>query len=165
MTAEVLEQPVSIAPPSLYDWAGGMAALEKLTEAFYGKVKADPLLQPVFEHMDPDHPQHVARFLAEVFGGPKMYSEGHGGHAEMIRHHLGRHLQETQRRRWVALLIDAADEIGLPDDPEFRSSFVGYIEWGTRLAVINSQPGAEAVEDQPMPQWGWGETKGPYVAP
>ena len=37
-----------------------------------------------------------------------------------------------------------------------------YLEWGTRLAVINSQPGAQAVEDAPMPAWGWGETKGPY---
>ncbi len=34
---------------------------------------------------------------------------------------------------------------------------------GTRLAVLNSQPGAEAVEDAPMPRWGWGEVRGPYV--
>lgn len=162
MTLDTQQAPT---PPSLYDWAGGMAALEKLTDAFYGKVKADPLLAPVFAQMDPEHPQHVAKFLAEVFGGPKAYSQAHGGHPEMVRHHLGRRLQETQRRRWVELLVDAADEIGLPDDPEFRSAFVGYIEWGTRLAVINSQPGATADENAPMPQWGWGETKGPYVAP
>ncbi len=31
---------------------------------------------------------------------------------------------------------------GLPDDPEFRSAFAAYIEWGTRIAVTNSQPGA-----------------------
>ncbi|TKR33236.1 globin [Luteimonas gilva] len=159
------ETPENPAPPSLYDWAGGMPALLKLTDVFYAKVKADPLLQPVFVRMDPEHPQHVAKFLAEVFGGPKAYSDEHGGHAEMIRHHLNRHLQEKQRRRWVELLIDSGDDIGLPDDPEFRSAFVGYIEWGTRLAVINSQPGAEVTEDAPMPQWGWGETKGPYVAP
>lgn len=151
-------------PPSLYEWAGGSAALEKLTGLFYDKVKADPLLQPVFEQMDSDHPQHVARFIGEVFGGPQAYSSEHGGHAEMIRHHLDRHLQEPQRRRWVALLLDAADEARLPDDPEFRSAFVGYIEWGSRLAVINSQPGADVVVEQPMPQWGWGETKGPYIA-
>lgn len=28
--------------------------------------------------------------------------------------------------------------MGLKSDPEFRSAFVGYIEWGTRIAVINS---------------------------
>jgi hemoglobin len=51
----------------------------------------------------------------------------------------------------------------LPDDPEFRSAFVAYLEWGTRLAVINSQPGATVTEDAPMPHWGWGEAKGPYL--
>ena len=29
--------------------------------------------------------------------------------------------------------------MGLKSDPEFRPAFVGYIEWGTRIAVINSQ--------------------------
>ena len=149
--------------PSLYDWAGGAAALERLTEVFYRKVKADPLLQPVFAQMDERHPQHVAKFLGEVFGGPAQYSAERGGHAHMIRQHLGRHLSEPMRRRWVDLLLDAADEAGLPADPEFRSAFVGYIEWGTRLAVINSQPGAEADAEQAMPKWGWGETKGPYT--
>mgnify|MGYP002152001505 FL=1 len=81
----------------------------------------------------------------------------------MIRHHLARGLAEPQRRRWLALLLECADEVGLPDDPEFRSALVAYLEWGTRLAVINSQPGAQAVEDAPMPKWGWGETGGPYI--
>ena len=56
----------------------------------------------------------------------------------------------------------SADAVGLPDDPEFRSALVAYLEWGTRLAVINSQPGAEVVADAPMPKWGWGVPGGPY---
>ena len=36
----------------------------------------------------------------------------------------------------------AADDAGLPDDPEFRAALVGYLEWGTRLAMHNSQPDA-----------------------
>ncbi|MGP3931650.1 hypothetical protein [Nonomuraea sp. KM88] len=74
----------------------------------------------------------------------------------MLRHHLGRAITEPQRRRWVSLLMDAADEVGLPDDPEFRAAFAGYIEWGTRLAVQNSQPGAEPPPLAPVPRWGWG---------
>ncbi len=46
-------------------------------------------------------------------------------------------------------LSEAADEAGLPADPEFRAALMGYAEWGTRLAVHNSQPGAEVVEHAP----------------
>ena len=40
--------------------------------------------------------------------------------------------------------------------PEFRSAFVAYIEWGTRMARQNSQPGADVLRDAPVPHWGWG---------
>lgn len=149
--------------PSLYEWVGGSAALNRLTTRFYDNVKRDALLAPVFAHMDAGHPAHVAAFLGEVLGGPPAYSEQYGGHAHMVRQHLNRHLAQEQRRRWVGLLLETADELALPDDPEFRSALVGYLEWGSRLAVINSQPGAAADEGTPMPRWGWGEVKGPYI--
>ena len=60
---------MSEAVPTLYDWAGGGAAFERLTELFYAKVREDDLLEPVFRGMDADHPKHVAAWLAEVFGG------------------------------------------------------------------------------------------------
>ena len=121
------------------------------------------MLGPVFAGMSPDHVAHVAAFVGEVFGGPKTYGDALGGHAHMIRRHLGRSLTEPRRHRWMTMLLACADEIGLPGDSEFRSAFVGYLEWGTRLAVLNSQPGVNAVTEQPMPSWGWGEVKGPYV--
>ncbi len=69
-----------------------------------------------------------------------------------------------QRRRWMTLLLETADEIGLPSDPEFRSALVAYLEWGSRLAVINSNANENPIkEDEPMPRWGWGETGGPYL--
>lgn len=151
--------------PTLYEWLGGMPALERLTSRFYDKVRADPELGPVFEHMHGDHPRFVALFLAEVLGGPATYSSERGGHAHMIARHLNRHLSDALRRRWIALLLETADDVGLPDDPEFRSAFVAYLEWGSRLAVMNSQPGAAAVADAPMPRWGWGEVGGPYQGP
>ncbi len=148
--------------PTLYDWIGGAPVLEALTVAFYDRVKKDDLLAPVFARMGPDHPAHVAAFIGEVFGGPKTYSSEHGGHPEMIRHHLNRHLTEPQRRRWMALLLDTYEEMAAPHDPEFASALVGYLEWGSRLAVMNSQDGAEVDIHAPMPRWGWGETGGPY---
>jgi hemoglobin len=149
--------------PTLYEWIGGAEAIEKLFAEFYRRVPQDPLIGPVFAQMSPDHVKHVAAFVGEVFGGPKTYGEKLGGHPHMIRKHVGKALTESQRKRWMQMLLECADDLGVPSDPEFRSAFVGYIEWGTRLAVINSQPGADVSGDAPMPSWGWGEAKGPYV--
>ena len=148
--------------PTLYDWAGGTEAFERLTEVFYSHVREDEILEPVFRGMDPDHPKHVATWLAEVFGGPPGYTEEHGGYPHMLAKHRGLAIEERQRRRWVSLICDAADEAGLPTDPEFRSAFVAYIEWGTRLALGNSQPGAVPPPKAPVPRWGWGEAP-PYT--
>jgi hemoglobin len=148
--------------PSLYEWIGGLPALTRLTRRFYERVRDDEVLAPVFADMSAEHPTHVAAFLAEVLGGPTAYSVSRGGHPHMVQRHLNRHLTQQQRRAWVALLLDTADELSLPDDPEFRSALVAYLEWGSRLAVMNSQPGVEAAQDSPMPKWGWGEAKGPY---
>ncbi len=150
--------------PTLYQWAGGMETFEKLTAVFYDKVLKDDLLQPVFKNMSANHPQHVAHFIAEVFKGPEIYSNTEGSHHQMIQKHFLKHLTEAHRQRWVSLLLDSANEISLPDDPEFRSAFVAYIEWGTRIAVINSNVTEIGVEiDAPMPKWGWGEPGGPYI--
>jgi len=151
--------------PTLYEWAGGREKLELLTRIFYEKVLKDDLLFPVFMNMSPGHSQHVAHFIAEAFGGPTLYTVEHlGTHHGMIQHHIAKGLDEEKRRRWVSLLLEAADEAGLPDDPEFRSAFVGYLEWGSRIAVINSNETENPIDsNEPMPRWGWGETGGPYL--
>jgi hemoglobin len=152
--------------PTLYEWAGHMPAFETLFGRFYDQGLQDEELGPLFRNMSPEHVKHVAHFVAEVFGGSKRYTTENGGsHAAMVGKHLGKMLTEAQRQRWMQLLLRTADEIGLKNDPEFRSALVGYLEWGTRLAVLNSQLTANPVPpDAPMPRWGWGETGGPYLA-
>ena len=148
--------------PTLYDWAGGRPAFDRLTEVFYARVRADEVLGPVFAHMPEDHPGHGATWLGEVFGGPADYTEHHGGYGHMVRKHLGLALTEAQRSRWVTLILACGDEAGLPADPEFRSAFAAYVEWGTRLALANSRPGASPPLEAPVPRWGWGEAP-PYT--
>jgi hemoglobin len=154
-----------MATPTLYEWAGGNEKLEKLTKLFYEKVFKDELLYPVFKNMSPDHSKHVAHFIGEVFGGPSTYTnEDEGSHYKMIQHHIGKMLDEQKRKRWMELLLQTADEIGLADDPEFRSALVGYLEWGSRIAIINSVKTTNPIDtSEPMPKWGWGEVGGPYV--
>ena len=147
--------------PTVYEWAGGHQAFRRLTDVFYDRVQADEVLAPVFAHMGPNHREHVATWLGEVFGGPPKYTDELGGYPAMLAHHIGLSITETQRARWAAMIAASADEAGLPDDPEFRSAFVAYVEWGTRLALANSAPGATPAPKAPVPRWGWGEAP-PY---
>jgi CDGSH-type Zn-finger protein/truncated hemoglobin YjbI len=142
--------------PTLFEWCGGLPALTRMTRIFYEKhVPEDTLLAPLFASMSPDHPVRVARWLGEVFGGPKLYSETYGGYDRMISQHRGRALTEDQRARWVELISRSAQEAGLPADPEFQAAFHAYLEWGSRIALENSQPGAKPPPKMPIPRWWW----------
>ena len=157
-------RPVAEERSTLYEFAGGDDAFLALAEAHHRRCLSDPVLSHPFSHLG--HPDHVARlgaYWAEVLGGPPRFTEAAGGHAAMIALHAGQGAEEDLGRRFVAWFVEASDDAGLPDDPEFRSALVAYLEWGTRLAVINSQPGATVDEQAPMPKWGWGEAKGPYL--
>lgn len=151
--------------PTPFEWAGGMPAFERLTQLFYQRVREHPVLEPVFRRMRAGHEHHVALFLAEIFGGPRTYSEQYGGYPTVIKRHRGRKFTEEQRRAWVALMLECADEAGLPDDPEFRSALVGYLEWGSRHAVRDSHSRDRSEIERPCRPWDWGPGGPPPEAP
>lgn len=143
---------------TLYEWAGGEAAFRRFMDCFYDRVERDDLLSPYFPGgVGEKHRAHVTTWWSEVFGGPARYTEELGGYDGMLAHHRGLAIKPEERHRFVSLISLAADDAGLPDDPEFRSAVIAYAEWGSRLAMHNSQPGAEVFEHAPVPRWGWGE--------
>ncbi len=145
-------------PPTLYEWAGGRPAIERLLNRFYDRVEDDDLLASMFPGgVGDQHRSDVTTWWCEVFGGPADYTRDHGGYEHMLAMHRDLGISVEQRRRFVELLSRGADDAGLPDDPEFRSALLAYAEWGTRLAFGNSQPGAEVPPHAPVPRWGWGE--------
>src|SRR5262245_16200503 len=149
-------------PATLYEWAGGQEAFERLINAFYDRVERDELISPLFPGgVSPEHRDHVILWWSEVFGGPAEYSEKFGGYHRMVSKHKDLAISPEQRLRFVTLMSLAADDAALPDDPEFRSALLAYLEWGTRIAMHNSQPGADVPQEAPMPHWGWGEAP-PY---
>ena len=149
--------------PTLYEWAGGEQALARMIDAFYDRVEGDGLLAPVFGgSIGEEHRRNVVAWWCEVFGGPARYSDELGGYERMLAKHRGLAITAEQRFRFVSLMSLAADDARLPEDPEFRSALLAYLEWGTRLALHNSQPGAEIVAHAPLPRWGWGEAP-PYT--
>jgi hemoglobin len=149
--------------PTLYEWAGGREAFERLIGAFYDRVEGDELISPLFPGgVSEEHRHNVVLWWIEVFGGPADYTGQLGGYHRMVGKHKDLGITPEQRLRFATLMSMAADDAGLPDDPEFRSAFIAYVEWGTRLAHHNSQPGATDVpQEAPTPRWGWGEAP-PY---
>jgi hemoglobin len=143
--------------PTLYEWAGGRPAIERMINRFYDRVERDDLLSPFFPGgVSAIHREHVATWWCEVLGGPAGYTEKLGGSPAMLHHHLNLGITADQRFRFASLMSLAADDAELPADPEFRAALVGYLEWGTRLAMHNSQPGADVARQAPVPHWGWG---------
>jgi hemoglobin len=149
-------------PPTLYEWAGGQGAFERLIDAFYDRVEDDELISPLFPGgVSREHRDHVILWWSEVFGGPDEYTRKLGGYHRMVTKHHDLAITPEQRLRFATLMSLAADDARLPDDPEFRSAFMAYVEWGTRLAMHNSQPGTDVPPQAPVPHWGWGEAP-PY---
>ncbi len=151
-----------MSDPTLYDWAGGSDAIRRMIDCFYDRVEPDPLLGPLFPGgVSEEHRANVTLWWSEVFGGPARYTEELDGYERMLAHHRNLGITADQRRQFVTLMSLGADDAGLPDDPEFRSALLAYLEWGTRLAMHNSGDATDIAEHAPVPRWGWGEAP-PY---
>ncbi|WP_328396598.1 group II truncated hemoglobin [Streptomyces sp. NBC_00390] len=147
---------MSDKPTTLYEAVGGADALRRLSNTFYEAVLADPLLAPVFADFTPTHVERVAVWLAEVFEGPTRFTDELGGHQALLNAHLGLHITEEQRLRWMELMSDAVAK-ELPDDELLRRRVVEYFDWGTKIArdVSADPPGTDLGEPGPTPRWSW----------
>jgi hemoglobin len=141
---------------TLFEHAGGEAALHRLEQAFYDSVLRDPLLKPLFGAGRPTHVDHLTAFTAESFGGPDRFSR-EIGFAHLITVHRGLKITEEQRQRFVDLYVAALDTAGLPSDPAFREAVREHIKFGSKVALQNSH--AEGDEDlhplREVPRWTW----------
>ncbi|MFE2998321.1 hypothetical protein ACFXG4_25345 [Nocardia sp. NPDC059246] len=130
--------------PTLLEWAGGYPALRRMTALLYEQlIPDDAILAAAFSDPDADHARRDADWLAVAFGAPRESDEPRSRPD----------LTEEQQERWGQLILRAARESGLPDDPEFRSAFAAFVAWAVTA-------------EGPAPDWDWGPAGAPsYVAP
>ena len=153
--------PAPGSEPALYEWAGGLGALTRMSRLLYEKhIPADPLLAPLFADMPPGQPQRLAAWLAEALGGPA--ANGKNEDPRQAVGYTSGDFGEPQRARWVALATRAADETGLPADARFRAAFSSCAEWLSRAAL--AQPGTDG-QAGPVPRWDWGPGGPPAAQP
>ncbi|HTF12464.1 MAG TPA: group II truncated hemoglobin [Asanoa sp.] len=141
---------------SLYEFAGGAEALHRLEELFYARALADPVLREVFPVRQLGHVEHLTWFTAESFGGPDRFS-AELGFQYIIDVHRHLKITDEQRDRFVAVYLEAINEAGLPDDPDFRAAVREHVEFGAQVAQQNSR--AETDDDlhpiRAVPAWTW----------
>jgi hemoglobin len=143
--------------PTLFEFAGGDAAFLALAQAHHARCLADPQLNHPFSHPG-QHPQHVERlgaYWAEVLGGPPRFSQECSDQSAMLQMHAGNGDMTDLGQRFVACFVAAADDAGLPDDPQFRASLRAYMEWAVADVLVYSPEGSQVPGGIGMPRWDW----------
>ncbi len=128
-----------------------------LAAAHHARCLADPELNHPFSHPD-QHPQHVERLAAywgEVLGGPAVYSQSLSDQSSLLAIHAGHGDMTDLGRRFVVCFAQAADDAGLPDDPEFRAALRAYMEWAVDDVLVYSPEGSVVPPGAAVPRWSW----------
>lgn len=97
---------------SLFERVGGVAGIEKLVGAFYGRVLDDSELAPFFEQapMEKLRRMQVELFSAAL-GGPAIYS------GRPIREvHAGRGIEKVHLRRFIEHLLPCLQDLDLEEN-------------------------------------------------
>jgi hemoglobin len=155
-TCGTLWQAGFVSRPSMFDFAGGDSAFLKLAAAHHERCLADPVLNHPFSHgVHPEHVERLASYWSEVFGGPPRYSQSWGGHSAMISIHAGTGADDELGDRFIECFVQAGDDAGLPDDPEFRQALRAYMTWAVGDVHAYSPRGSTVPEAMAVPRWSW----------
>ncbi|RSD21398.1 group II truncated hemoglobin [Amycolatopsis eburnea] len=149
--------------PTLYEFAGGDPAFRALAAAHHERCLADPELNHPFSHpgQHPKHVERLAQYWAEVMGGPPRFSQECSDHSAMLRMHAGNGDMSDLGRRFVSCFVQAADDAGLPADPEFRAALRAYMEWAVAEVLAYPGPADDVPAELPMPHWSWNGLQSP----
>lgn len=143
--------------PSIFEFAGGEPAFERLAAAHHARCLADPVLNHPFSHPDqnPDHVRRLGWYWAEVFGGPPRFSESCGDHSRVLGLHAGMEAQADLGDLFLACFVRAIDDARLPDDATFRRALHDYMRWATAEVMSYSSAGSTVAAGKRVPRWGW----------
>ena len=128
---------------TMLEHIGGRERLKVFVEHFHHATMADDLLSEMFARGESTHSAHLLAFFEEVMGGRKVYTQRHNGVEGLFDAHADLSITDAQRRRFVDLMLQAADSAGLPNDERFRSALAARIEAGSMFSMTLSQPGAK----------------------
>ena len=88
----------------------------RLVAAFYGRVRSDDLIGPLYPPDDWANAEwRLRQFLIQRFGGPTTYSDQRG-HPRLRMRHGPFPIGPAHRDRWLKLMGESMGETGVPMD-------------------------------------------------
>ena len=126
-------EPETAAGPTPFQRLGGEAPVRALVDRFYDLMS----LEPQFAGLRALHPQDLSGsrdklfwFLCGWLGGPDHYIERFG-HPRLRARHLPYAIGLSERDQWMACMMLAMQEEGLPEDlaDGLARAFFGTADW------------------------------------
>jgi len=141
---------------TVYEAAGGEAALFRLAEAWHSRVMADEVVSHAFSHgFHPQHTERLAAYWAEALGGPAAYSDTYGDETSVVRMHSGNGPHQEMDMRAIACFDQALEDVGLTREP-LRQVLHDYFAWATTTTMSRYHNSADDVPDGlGIPRWSW----------
>ena len=118
---------------SVFDWIGGEARVQALTDRFYDLMDLEPAYAALRAVHGPElgnARQRLYWFLCGWMGGPQHYTERFG-HPQLRARHMGFAIGVTERDQWLACMDQAMVETGVDADLRLRlgESFFQTADW------------------------------------
>lgn len=136
---------------TLYEETGDV--FFSVAEALHARCLADPELNHPFSHAD-QNPEHVTRlgwYLAEVCGGPALFSAAGGDHSGVLRMHAGNGDMADLGDRFVACFAGALADAGVPLGA--HEPLVRCMRQATDESVSYPSSAEDVPASLPMPRW------------
>lgn len=98
---------------TLYEQIGGGDAIQRIVDAFYPRVAADPMLAPIFPADLTETARKQYAFLTQFTGGPPLFSQIYG--PPMLRYrHLPHPITPGRAEAWLRNMQAALAEAEIP---------------------------------------------------
>ena len=137
-----------------------MAFFEQLTARFYEGVAGDEVLRPLYpDDLGPPR-RRLCLFLAQFWGGPRLYEEQRGNPRLRARH-MRWEIGLRERDRWLQHMMAALE--ALPAGPLERAQLRGHFE-AVANHLVNAGGGAGDAGERSAPSAGPGLQLQPPVA-
>jgi len=146
-------------PGDLYQAIGGRDACQRLSEAFYTRVKRDPVLRPLFPAKSMRCAiDAFAAFLAQLLGGPGEDAQKRWW-LSLHESHRRFKISPRERQAWMSTMVEALDDVPVEESlrnalREFFDRASTYlVNTGHLDAVAGESPSHDRVQCEFAQRW------------